>query len=192
MSPARAANLPLMVIGHSMGGLVVARFVAAWSQPVEQVPWRRPVDLCVLSSPALDIGLSALQMGMLNSFGRLFPDFAVPNGLKAEWVCSDAAVVRAYLADPLVHDRISARLTRFMLDSGEAVHARAPRWTVPTLLLYAGADRCVRPAGSARFGANAPRDVVTVKAYEHMAHEIFLAPDRALVMADLDAWLATV
>lgn len=180
----------LLVLGHSLGGLVVSRFVSAWAHPAEDAAWRRPVDLCVLSSPALDIGLNAVQKGLLNSLGRLTPDLAVGNGLKPEWVCSDPAVVKRYVDDPLVHDRITGRLTRFMLEGGEAVHARAASWTVPTLLLYAGSDRCVRAAGSERFGAAAPKDVVTTHAYPHMAHEIFNEPDQATVLKDLGAWLA--
>ena len=181
----------LLVLGHSMGGLTVARFVASWAKPVEEAPWRRPVDLCVLSSPALDIGLSGLQKGMLGSLGRLTPDLAVGNGLKPEWVCSDPAVVKRYVEDPLVHDRITARLTRFLLEGGEAVHARAASWAVPTLLIYAGSDRCVRPAGSERFSATAPRNMVTTKAYPRMAHEIFNEPDQATVLKDLGDWLAS-
>jgi alpha-beta hydrolase superfamily lysophospholipase len=179
----------LLVLGHSMGGVTVARFVSAWAQPAEDAPWRRPVDLCVLSSPALDIGLSGLQKGMLGSLGRLTPDLAVGNGLKPEWVCSDPAVVKRYVEDPLVHDRITARLTRFLLEGGETVHARASGWAVPTLLIYAGSDRCVRPAGSERFSAAAPRSLVTTKAYPHMAHEIFNEPDQAGVLKDLGDWL---
>lgn len=179
----------LLLLGHSMGGLTVARFVAAWAVPTEEAPWRRPLDLCVLSSPALEIGLSGFQRTLLRSVGQLAPDVAVGNGLKPEWVCSDASVVRDYVDDPLVHDRISSRLTRFILDSGKVIAARAPTWTVPTLLLYAGADRCVKPVGSARFAHNAPIGVVSTKVYPHMAHEIFNEPDRARVLADLQEWL---
>lgn len=181
----------LLVLGHSMGGAVVSRFVSAWAKPTEDAAWRRPVDLCVLSSPALDIGLNAVQKGLLNSLGRVTPDLAVGNGLKPEWVSNDPAVVKRYVDDPLVHDRITGRLTRFMLEGGETVHARAASWTVPTLLLYAGSDRCVRPAGSERFSAAAPEDVVATQAYPHMAHEIFNEPDQAVVLKALGDWLAS-
>jgi alpha-beta hydrolase superfamily lysophospholipase len=179
----------LLVLGHSLGGLVTARFVSALANPSENALWQRPVDLCVLSSPALDLGMSPLQKGLLNSVGRLTPDVAVGNGLKPEWVCSDASVVKDYVDDPLVHDRITGRLTRFMVDSVEVVHQRAAHWRVPTLLLYAGADRCVRPAGSEQFSRQAPSQLVQTVAYRHMAHEIFNEPDKALVLGDLQAWL---
>jgi alpha-beta hydrolase superfamily lysophospholipase len=179
----------LVLLGHSMGGLIASRFVAALAEPQENVAWRRPVDLCVLSSAALDVGLTTIKRLMLDSVGRITPDVAVGNGLNPEWVCSDPDVVKAYVNDPLVHDRITGRLTRFIVEGGQVVLARAPHWSVPTLVQYAGADRCVRPAGSARFGAALPTSLGCVHLYEHMAHEIYLEPDRTRVIADLQAWL---
>jgi len=35
------------------------------------------------------------------------------------------------------------RLGRFILDACAFARAAAPRWAVPTLLMWAGADRCV-------------------------------------------------
>jgi alpha-beta hydrolase superfamily lysophospholipase len=188
---ARAAypDLRLALIGHSMGGLVVSRFVAGLTQPFASTPWQRTVELCVLSSPALDLGLSPAQKFLLNTVGKWLPNVAVNNGLNAKDVCSDPAVVKNYQNDPLVHDRISGRFTWFMWDAIEHVHARAPAWSVPTLLLYAGADKLVPPAGSQRFAQATPKSLVQSKAYAHMAHEIFLEPDRAMVFKDLLAWL---
>jgi alpha-beta hydrolase superfamily lysophospholipase len=179
----------LLVLGHSLGGLVVSRFVSALASPSEGANWQRPVDLCVLSSPALDLGMSGFQKALLNSVGSLMPDMAVSNGLKPEWVCSDASVVRDYVDDPLVHDRITGRLTRFMVEACEVVHDRAASWTVPTLLLYAGADHCVPPAGSERFAKAAPSQMLTAMPYPEMAHEIFHEPEKARVLADLMAWV---
>ena len=109
--------------------------------------------------------MSPLQKAMLAVLGPLTPNLAVGNGLKPEWISRDPAVVAAYKADPLVHDRIAPRLARFIVDGGAFVRRVAPRWTVPTLLLYAGADRCVPPAGSAAFAAAAPAAVVTAREY---------------------------
>src|SRR5690606_24665023 len=105
------------------------------------------------------------------------------------WISRDPQVVQAYTADPLVHDRVTARLVRFMLDGGVRVRERAGHWTLPTLLLYAGADRCVAPAGSAAFAAAAPPAVVTTQAFPALFHEIFNEPERAEVLAALTRWL---
>jgi len=39
------------------------------------------------------------------------------------------------------------------------VIAAAPRWKTPTLLMWAGADRCVAPRGKAAFAAAAPQSL---------------------------------
>ena len=181
---------PLVLLGHSLGGLIAARFVAGALAPA--APWSRPVDALVLSSPVLGTDMSALQKAMLAVLGPLTPNLAVGNGLKPEWVSRDPAVVAAYEADPLVHDRIAPRLARFIVDGAKLVRGLAPRWTVPTLLLYAGADRCVAPAGSAAFAAAAPRDIVTAQVFAPLFHEIFNEPEQAEVLSVLGAWLDTL
>jgi alpha-beta hydrolase superfamily lysophospholipase len=90
---------------------------------------------------------------------------ALPNGLDPQWVSRDPAVVQGLRADPLVHDRITPRLVRFIVDGGDLVRSLAPRWRVPTLLMWAGADRCVAPAGSAAFAAAAPPAVVQAQPF---------------------------
>lgn len=178
----------LVLFGHSLGGLVASRFVAGGLE-APLPAWSRPVEALVLSSPALDIGMSAAQRVLLAVLGALAPGLAVGNGLSPEWLSHDAVVVDRYRADPLVHDRIAARLARFMVTGGEFVRAVAPRWTVPTCLLYAGGDRCVRPAGSAAFAAAAPPGVVQVRAFPALFHEILNEPEQGEVLSVLAAWL---
>ncbi len=180
---------PLVLLGHSLGGLVAARMVSGGLE-VPQPAWHRRVDALVLSSPALDAGMSLAQKRLLAVMGPLAPSLAVGNGLKAEWLSHDAAVVKAYVDDPLVHDRITPRLARFIVDAGEAVLGHAARWRVPTLLLYAGADRCVASRGSAAFAAAPPRGIVVAHVFATMRHEIFNEPEQAEVFAALTGWLS--
>ena len=180
---------PLVLLGHSLGGLLAGRFVAE-GMAAQPAPWWQPVDALVMSSPALDPGMSAFQQLLLAVAAPLAPGVALGNGLQPACVCSDPAVVAAYVADPLVHDRVTPRLVRFIVDAGLLVRQRAAQWAVPTLLLYAGADRCVAPRGSASFATAAPPAWVQVQRYDGMAHEIFNEPDWARVLADLTDWLA--
>jgi alpha-beta hydrolase superfamily lysophospholipase len=173
-------DVPLILLGHSMGGLVAARFVALRM---------RPVQALVLSSPALDPGLSVFQKLLLSVLPKLAPNLRVGNGLDPNYLSHDAAVVQAYRADRLVHDRISARLARFIAAQGAATVAMAAQWTLPTLLLYAGSDKLVSPAGSRAFAAAAPKSVVTSQCFEPLYHEIFNETDAGPVFTALQTWL---
>jgi alpha-beta hydrolase superfamily lysophospholipase len=179
---------PLVLLGHSMGGLVAARFVAE-ALAAQPAPWSRAVDALVLSSPALDAGLSWVQKCLLGGLGALAPNLAMNNGLQPAWLSHDPAVVRAYVDDPLTHDRVTARLVRFIVDGGLLVRQMAPQWKTPTLLLWAGADRCVAPAGSQAFARAAPPGVVTAQVYPDLFHEIFNEPGSAAVLARVGDFL---
>lgn len=174
-------GLPVVLLGHSMGGLVAASFVARGV---------RPVDALVLSSPALSPTLSAAQKGLIAVLSRLAPSLRVGNGLDAQDLSHDPSVAPAYLSDPLNHDRIGARLARFLAEEGARVMGAAPQWPVPTLLLYAGADRLVRPEGSRAFAAAAaPSGQVQAMAFEQHFHELFNELDAQPVFEALEQWL---
>lgn len=179
---ASGAPRPLLLLGHSLGGLVAARFVSLRL---------RPVDGLVLSSPALDAGMSAFQKWLLAWLPKVAPRLRVGNGLKPRYLSHDPAVAQAYQRDPLVHDRVGVAMARFLADGGPATVAAAPQWTVPTLLMYAGADRLVNPDGSRAFAAAAPPNVVTTEPFEAMYHELFHELDRAQVFERLRRWLDT-
>lgn len=173
-------STPLVVLGHSMGGLVAGTF-AAMREP--------PIDGLVLSSPALDPGLSWFQKCLLSFLPRIAPNLTVGNGLNADFISHDPAVVAAYREDPRVHDRVSGRLAKFIADYGPWVVQRAGDWKVPTLLMYAGADQLVNPAGSRAFEAAAPRELVTSRCFEEHFHEIFNELDSEPVFDSLRQWL---
>jgi alpha-beta hydrolase superfamily lysophospholipase len=177
----------LILLGHSMGGTVVGRFVAE-GLAERPAPWYRRVDAMVVSSPAWAADLSLIQR-FLMQVGRLIPDLAASNGLDPTAISRDAEVVRAYRSDPLVHDRITPRLARFILDAGLEVRAAAPRWTTPSLVMWAGTDRCVAARGSAEFVRAAPSSIVQAQCFERLSHEIFNEPEREQVLTQLLAWL---
>ena len=179
-------SLPLILLGHSMGGLLASRLVALRI---------RPVDGLVMSSPALDAGLTRLQKLLLAVGPRLAPNLCVGNGLDVRYISHDREVVKKYLADPLVHSKISPRLGKFIATAGPATLAAAAQWHTPTLLMYAGDDRLVNPAGSRTFADNAAHSAavkpgtVTARCFDGYYHELFNETDTAPVFDTLETWL---
>lgn len=179
-------RLPLILLGHSLGGLVASRFVSLGM---------RPVDALVLSSPALDAGLSAFQKLLLKILPGIAPNLRVANGLDATFISHDPQVVKDYLSDRLVHNKISPRLGKFIASAGPATVTAAAKWRTPTLLMYAGADKLVSPAGSRRFAAQAAESkavkpgIVAAKCFDGYYHELFNELQPAPVFEMLKTWL---
>jgi alpha-beta hydrolase superfamily lysophospholipase len=175
-----AHDAPLILLGHSMGGLVVARAVA------EQL---RYVDAVVMSSPALGTWANLFQKLLLATLPKYWPDLCVGNGLNPKLIARDAQTVQRYMLDPLVHDRISTRLGAWIYKEGPKTVALAAEWKVPSLLIYAGQDRLVHPDANAAFAAKAPASVVHSHCFAPMYHEIFNDTQHQLVFKVLKRWL---
>ncbi len=171
-----------LLLGHSLGGTVAAAATTGG--------YVAPRAL-VLSSPALELHLSAPRAALIALARRLVPDRPFPNGLPVDKLSHDPAEVRAYRDDPLVHDRITPRMFGFLAEAGAAVRIHAPRLTVPTLVLYAAEDALVASSGSRELAAALPAGVGTAHAYDGLHHEIFneREPDRTRVLDDLSAWI---
>jgi alpha-beta hydrolase superfamily lysophospholipase len=170
----------LILLGHSMGGVVVASLAR---QKL------RPIDGMILSSPALNPGLNVFQKFLLATLPKIVPNLRVDNGLKIDKLCRDAQVVKAYREDHFVHRKVSGRLARFIAEEGAACIAHAAEWSIPTLLMYAGKDELVSPQGSKDFEAAAPAHIVQTECFDQMYHEILSDPQREQVFAAMREWL---
>lgn len=164
MQTANGDGLPCVVLGHSMGGLVAAALAARGTERV---------DGLVLSSPALALALSWPQQRLLAFMHRWAPDVTISNGLHPERLSHDPAVVAAYVNDPWVHRRVSARLIHGMLDNAPGVFSAAAQWRIPTLLMFAGDDALVDPEGSRRWARAAPAAMLQAQEFPGLYHEIF-------------------
>jgi alpha-beta hydrolase superfamily lysophospholipase len=118
------------------------------------------------------------------------PWLTLPTGLDSNLISRDPAVVAAYRADPLVHDKASVAFARDAIAAGDAALAGAGSFTTPSLILHGGADRLTLPEGSRRFAAAAPGDCRLI-VYDGLYHEIHNEPEQSRVLADVVAWLDT-
>lgn len=178
---AEGGDLPFL-LGHSLGGLVVMHAVV--------VLGLRPRGL-LASSPALAIHANGFDRVLSKLLLRLAPDMTVANGVRADRLSHAPQVEPDYLADPGNHNRISARLARYLFEAGPQVIAAASSLSVPTLLQIAGSDLLVDPAGARGFATIAPRQWLESHDYGDLYHEIYneAEPARSVVLANLTTWL---
>ena len=175
-------SLPVALVGHSMGGLVVSAFLA---------DRRPPVAAAVTSGAALAIGpgVSRGRIAAARLLRRLVPRLALGSGLDPEGLSRDPDVVRRYLDDPLVYRTMTTSLAAELLGAIPAVASRAVEVQVPMLLLHGSDDPLCPIEGSRSFHGGVRVPGSAFRAYPGLRHEIFNEPERTAVFGDLLAWL---
>ncbi len=182
---ARSPNTPWALMGQSMGGAVVLDHVLRQrSQP--------QADRLVLVAPWLDLKLkvSMPKRAAAEVFARLKPTLSIANGLKAEDISRNPVVVAKFHEDPLLHHVATAGWFAGILRAQASMRAAAAQLHVPTLLVVAGQDRIVSTDAAIAFAQQAG-DIVTVRRYEPLFHEMFLEPERDQVIDDITNWLSS-
>ena len=172
----RFPDVPRFLYGHSLGGCLVLNYALRRRPDIAGVIATDPLLRTAFAPPAWKTTLGRLLQG-------LWPTLSMSNGLDIAGLSRDAAVVRAYADDPLVHDRVSARLGMDMLDAGEWALGHASEFPLPLLLMHGGADPITSAEASRQFAAGVTGDC-TLKIWDGLYHEIHNEPEQSQVAHD--------
>jgi alpha-beta hydrolase superfamily lysophospholipase len=179
---AEQPELPLIMWGHSLGGLIACGYVL--SPSVRPLP-----DLVVLSSPALDADIPARKRALLRALAGVLPRTRISNGPLGEGLSHDPAIGEAYASDPLCLSSTTARFAREAFE--EQARLRTALETVgsmpvPTYVFHGSADPVVPVAASAPLGelGNVTRHV-----HEGLRHETHHEYEHEAVLGEVVAWI---
>lgn len=184
-----AFGLPVTLIGHSLGGLIVTALAVERSPRVQSV---------VTSGAALELSpaLSRSKILLARLLCKVAPRLAVNAGLDPAAICSDSDVVKRYLDDPLVHGTSTTSHAVAMVDQIARLRGAGARVDVPMFLAHGALDRLCLVRGSQSFyqslpgsveGLTAPR--AELRIYPQSFHEIFNDLEREEVFADVLDWI---
>jgi alpha-beta hydrolase superfamily lysophospholipase len=174
-------ELPITLVGHSMGGLVTLAFLVA----------RKPrIASAVTSGAALSLGaVSPLRVALARAARRLLPRLAIGSGLDPEGLSRDPEVVRRYLADPMVVRTMTTSLGAELLAAAPRTAALAGEVEVPLLVLHGEEDPLCAAEGSRAFHGGVRAPGAALRIYPQLRHEIFNEPEREAVWQDVLRWL---
>jgi|LSQX01.3.fsa_nt_gb alpha-beta hydrolase superfamily lysophospholipase len=177
--------IPLILLGHSMGGVIAFQYVLQQSQAV---------DGLILSSagliPILDVPgwLQSLVKVLLS---RIVPGLTISNGLDASGLSHDQPIVNQYLDDPLVHDKVTARWFQEFAAAGQDSLNRAGELTLPLLIIHGQNDPIVDYKGSVKAMELASSSDKTLHIFEGLLHETMNEPQelRQEVLNRVGEWI---
>ena len=176
------AGLPVVLLGHSLGGLISASFL---------LQNQHAFVGCILSGPAIktDLQPPLLQILLIKFFSLVAPNMGVLQ-LDASGVSRDPAEVEKYVNDPLNYGgKLSARLVAELFTTMDTVRTRAAEIQLPMLILHGEADSMASAEGSRFLNEHISSSDKTLKIYPDLYHEIFNEPERLQVFADIGRWL---
>ncbi len=176
-------GLPVYILGHSLGGLVVVRYLQKFASGY--------FDGAILSSPFLgEPQVPGWKTAMAGVLSRLLPALPLSNQIDPEDLSTDPAVVEAYRCDPLVHDRITPRLFTEIIQAVAAAFQERASLNCPVLFLVSAADRIAASDAMLSF-ARSLGPLATTAVYENSGHELLNDRSRSEVLSRIRAWVGS-
>ena len=175
-------ELPLFLLGHSMGGLITARYIEEYESRFHGA---------IITSPWLATALPVPRWKMLaaNILNRLLPSLPINAGIDETLLSHDPIAVARYRDDPLVHGKITPRMFAEVSQAMGLVMQRSERIRIPLLLLLAGDDRLVDTRKSEAFARSLTAADVTIRVLPDYFHEVLNDFDPAIAMHEIRDWI---
>ncbi len=176
-------NLPIFILGHSMGTLIALEFTLKHQGELQGA---------IISASALEGHRTAPPVvvkviGFLNMF---MPKVRLAREIKPQFLSHDEAIVEAYRNDPLID------LEKWRIRTGYEVSKAIYRMrkkvseiSLPLLILHGSDDQELPPDGSQYLYDHAASSDKQIKFYEGMYHEILNEIKRDETLADIQTWL---
>ncbi|SDJ63633.1 alpha/beta hydrolase [Salimicrobium halophilum] len=170
---AQDTDLPVFLLGHSMGGLAVIRTLQEMKLPVRGV---------ILSSPALGIknGAGKPLEAVSKVLDRVSPTMRVAYPYNPEIVTRNERVWEMDRKDDKILDQVSVRWYKEFQRAIKKAHVQEMS-NLPLLLMQAGDDKMVKIKDTKRWFNNQDMTEKAYKEWPGLYHEIFNEPENEKV-----------
>jgi len=177
-------DAPIYLYGHSMGGNIGLDYRRRGAG-------RHRLKGYIITAPWLTLynKLPAILIGFARVLSRIKPDFLMNTGLSAKDLAHIKSEVQAYVADPLVHGKISVLTAINGLDAAEQILLKAPDCSSPLLLMHGTEDRICTVEGS-RIVRRLEGERSSLIEWEGFYHEIHNEKEGREVLIAMQNWIA--
>jgi len=177
----RYPGLPLILYGHSLGGILVLHYGLKRKPKIKGV---------IATSSGLRTALEKQPAKILAAkvLGAVIPKVTLPSGLDVNAISHDKKVIDKYINDPLVHDKVSLGFGKIMLNTAQWTLQHSARFSLPLLLLHGKADAIAFPSGSIEFAAPLKEKCMLVL-FDDAYHELHNEPEQETVFNTMTNWM---
>lgn len=183
----RLPNLPVFMIGHSLGGYIASLFAQQYEDLLKGL---------VLASTGTRIKISLFKRFLMNFFSLIRPRMRVGEPGDPELSTSNPETIQKFKTDPLIDDRPSTiRFIKEVVKAINSIGKKAETLKLPLLLQNASEDR-VLEMFNARYDDEAFNNIfkmkdITIKNYQGIGHAIYHEFEDKLkvIFEDLINWL---
>ncbi len=165
-------DLPVFLLGHSMGGLISIRLLQEERLNIAGV---------ILSSPCLGLVKSPPKFLNVISYGLniIYPSLRVNSGLTVDMATRNLDVREADVNDTLYVTKVSIRWYRELYDAMKLAFENLDDvQDVPMLVMQGGDDKIVNKSTVRQWFNQAPLSEKRFKEWQKCYHEIFNEPER--------------
>ncbi len=173
-------DCPVLIFGHSMGGLISLSY--ALEYPAD-------VDAMIISAPALLANPDPWIVRLMRMMNMIKPTFVIRRPGDGSSISRDPEEVRRFETDPLHVPISSARWAVEILAAQQLVTLRAGEIKLPILMVQGMADTMVVPQATLDFFEQISSADKTLYTYPGYYHELHNDVGKEKPLADIVEWL---
>ena len=177
----RYPGIPLILYGHSMGGILVLHYGLKRKPDVKGI---------IATSPGLHnaVERQPVKVMAVKVLGSVLPSISMTSGLDVNALSHDLEVGKSYINDPLVHDKFSLGFSKIMLSVTQWTLEHASEFSLPLLLLHDKSDTIAYPSSSIEFAA-ALNEKYKLIFWDDAFHELHNEPIKDEVFKTMTIWI---
>jgi len=184
-------NIPIFVVGHSMGGLIATHFGIRYAADDARIKGY------ILSSPYYEnaIKVPPIMMPLIKVFGKIIPKAVIPGPDLTELLTHDEAITKRHRRDEESGVRSKKPTMRFgaeLLKAQKWVKENFSSWQYPTFAVIAGADQVADYTEAERQFKSMDPKRITYLFHKDNFHENFNEINRKETFGKIYEWMGTV
>jgi alpha-beta hydrolase superfamily lysophospholipase len=183
------AKIPLFVLGHSAGGLVLLDYLLTNKTKNNPTSFKGVVISSPFLTPANRIPTYKIVASRILAWFVPFLPIPADEEVTAEVLTHDKQKIKEHHEDTLLLQNATVGWGYGVLSTQAKVLSKGKDIPLPVLFAYAGADMVADPATNKKFAAEIVSPDLTVEERKEKYHEILNEDDRTEVFALMSSWI---